>query len=188
MPGMDAERHGGSTAGLRVLATMVAALTATALLLVSGVPAASAHDQLVGVTPADGAAVATAPDRIELQFSGVVQELGARVAVRGPDGASVAGGQPEVVDSTLTQPLASGLAAGTYSVDWRVASADGHPISGTTSFTVATGAAPDSAQDVEEASAARPADSSSGPWIGIGAGIVLLVALVFTARQLRGRR
>jgi methionine-rich copper-binding protein CopC len=183
---MDPQRHGSATRGRRVLATLFTTLAATALLL-TGAPAASAHDALVGVTPADGSSVTTGPDRIELEFSGVVQHLGARVAVRGPDGASVAHGAPEVTDSTLTQPLASGVPAGRYSIDWRVASADGHPISGTTSFTVTAGAA--GPQAVQEVSAARPAgSSSSAPWIGVGAAVVLVVALAAGARQLRGRR
>jgi methionine-rich copper-binding protein CopC len=105
-----------------VLLTVLAAAASIAL-LGSAVPAASAHDALTSATPADGASVATPPDRVELQFSGVVQELGAQVVVRGPDGTTVSQGDPQVVDTTLEQPLASGLPAGTYTVAWRVTSA-----------------------------------------------------------------
>ena len=152
-----------------------------------GMPTASAHDELVAATPVDGASVTTAPADVELQSSGVVQELGAQVAVTGPDGTVVGRGRPQVVDSVLTQPLSPDLPAGTYTVAWRVTSADGHPISGTTSFTVGAGTVTGATAPVSEAAAARPADSSSGGWIGIGAGAVLLLALVGAARQLRGR-
>jgi hypothetical protein len=172
----------------RLLSGLVLAVAASVVLLVAGMPAASAHDALLGATPADGTSVATAPASIELEFSGVVQELGAEIVVSGPDGAAVSQGDPQVVDTTLTQPLAPDLPAGTYSVAWRVTSADGHPISGTTSFTVTDGAAAGGSGDVQEASTARPAgSSSSGPWIAIGAGVVLLGAAAFALRQLRRR-
>jgi methionine-rich copper-binding protein CopC len=168
------------------LSVLALATTASIALLGAGVPAASAHDALLAVSPADGSTTVTAPERVELEFSGVVQELGAEVVISGPDGAPAAQGQAQVVDSTLTQPLAPDLPAGTYSVAWRVTSADGHPIAGTTTFTVTGGAAAPGA--VEEASAARPAgSSSSGPWIAVGAGAVLLVAIAVGARQLRRR-
>ena len=173
----------------RSLSVLALAVVASVALLGIGVPAASAHDALTAATPADGAAVETAPADVVLEFSGVVQELGARVEVTGPDGTAVSTGDPEVVDRTLTQALSPDLPAGTYTADWRVTSADGHPISGTTSFTVTTGdPAAGSAPPVREASSTEPADeSSSGLWIGIGAGAVLLVALGVGARQLRGR-
>ncbi len=172
----------------RVLAALALSLAACALLLGVGTPAASAHDALVAATPADGSTLPAAPGELALEFSGVVQELGAQVAVTGPGGDAVAQGPAEVVGSTLTQPLDADLAAGTYAVAWRVTSADGHPISGTTTFTVAGDAAA-AAGPVQEASAAAPAgSSSSGPAIGIGAAVVLVVAVALAARQLRGRR
>ncbi|WP_051684388.1 copper resistance CopC family protein [Blastococcus sp. URHD0036] len=172
-----------------VLLTALAAVASIALLGL-GVPAASAHDALTGAAPADGAAVATPPDRVELQFSGVVQELGAQVVVRGPDGTTVSQGDPEVVDTTLEQPLGSRLPAGTYTVEWRVTSADGHPISGTTSFTATTGTGAGPAADgASAASSTRPAaaSSSSGPGIAIAAGIALVLAVTVGARSLRRR-
>lgn len=184
MPAMDAQRHGPSRALSRA-ATGLAGALAVLVLWLASMPAAAAHDALTAATPADGASVATAPAEVALEFSGVVQELGAQVVVTGPDGTAVGDGEPQVVDTTLTQPLAPDLPAGTYAVDWRVTSPDGHPISGTTSFTVTTGEA---AAPVREASSSAPAgSSSSGTWIGIGAGVVLLAAVAVAARQLRRR-
>ncbi|MGY1741105.1 MULTISPECIES: copper resistance CopC family protein [unclassified Blastococcus] len=181
---MDLQRHARPHRGRRGVAALLTGLAATGLLLLTGTAPASAHDALVAATPADGGAVPTAPAAVTLQFSGVVQELGAEVVVTGPDGAAVGRGEPQVVDATLTQPLAPGLPAGTYSVAWRVTSADGHPVSGSTAFTVTGG----TTGPVQEASAARPAgSSSSGAWIAVGAGAVLLVALLVAARSLRRR-
>ncbi len=185
---MDGLRLSSTATARRVLSALALAVTASVVLLGIGVPAASAHDALVSATPADGTSSDTAPTELSLEFSGAVQELGAEVAVTGPDGDAATQGDPEVVDATLTQPLTPDLPAGTYSVVWRVTSADGHPISGTTTFTV-VGDAGAAAAPVQEASAAQPAgSSSSGPVIGVGAAVVLLLALALAARQLRGRR
>ena len=170
-----------------MLSALALAVAASVVLLGLGVPAASAHDALVAATPADGATAAAAPTEIALEFSGVVQELGAEAAVTGPQGGAVAQGAAEVAGTTLAQPLAPGLAAGTYSVAWRVTSADGHPLSGTTTFTV-TGGAAAAPGPVQEASATQPAGSSSGLAVGIGAAVVLVLAVALAARQLRVRR
>ncbi|SHG34167.1 hypothetical protein SAMN05444351_2302 [Geodermatophilus nigrescens] len=117
-------------------------LVGTAALLGIGMPAASAHDALVSATPADGASLGAAPAAVELRFSGDVQELGAELVVTGPDGARVGDGVPSVSGPTVSLPLPGDLPAGTYAATWRIASADGHPVSGTTTFTVTGGAAP----------------------------------------------
>ncbi|WP_113839707.1 copper resistance CopC family protein [Blastococcus sp. TF02A-26] len=172
----------------RLLSTLALGTALSVVLVGLGIPAASAHDALTGATPADGSSVTTAPAEVALEFSGVVQELGAEVAVTGPDGTDATRGAAEVVGTTLTQPLTADLPAGAYSVAWRVTSADGHPVSGTLSFTVA-GDPTGTPAPVSEASAGQPAgSSSSGLVIGLGAAAVLLLALVLGARQLRGRR
>jgi methionine-rich copper-binding protein CopC len=170
----------------RVLTVAALAVAVSTVLLGLGVPAASAHDQLLGATPADGSSVATAPDRVDLTFSGTVQELGAQVLVTGPAGAAVTQGAVQVSGTSVSQLLAPDLPTGSYAVTWRVTSADGHPVAGTTSFTVTAGAT--ASGDVREAPAAQPAGSSSSTlWIGLGAGAVLLVAVAIGVRELRRR-
>lgn len=106
-----------------------------ALFLLAPAGTASAHDQLLGSDPEDGAVV-EAPDELELEFSGQLSELGLQVVVTDPDGRSVVDGEPEVDGRFVTQDLVDDLGAGTYDVVWRVTSEDGHPISGELSFTV----------------------------------------------------
>ena len=190
MPGMDLRQNRTAGALQRVLAALLAAGAASVLLVFAGMPAASAHDQLLAATPADGTSVADAPASVQLRFSRPLPELGAQVVVHGPDGAVASEGAVQVERTLVTQPLAPDLPAGTYTVDWRVTSSDGHPISGTATFTVTEGAAAPTPAPVSEAAAAQPADSSSsssGLWIGVGAGVVLLVAIAVAARQLRRR-
>ena len=97
---------------------------------------AAAHARLVSATPAPNAAVAstrtlslTFSERTVPAFSGfdVVNAAGEKVAVR----TSVARD-----GKTLTGRLARRLAAGTYRIDWRIASSDGHRMTGSYTFTV----------------------------------------------------
>ena len=107
---------------------------AAAVVLAAG-PAA-AHARLVSATPAPNATVGatrtlslTFSERSVPAFSGfdVVNAAGDKVAIRtsvGEDG------------KTLTGTLARPLAAGAYRVDWRIASSDGHRMTGSYTFSV----------------------------------------------------
>lgn len=86
----------------------------------------------------------TLPSRaatVELQVSSPPQALGTEVRVTGPDGSVVSTGACEVLGDTVRHPLADGLAAGAYSVERRVTSADGHPITGSPGTWLVGGAA-----------------------------------------------
>lgn len=100
--------------------------------------AADAHAALKSVSPADGSKVATAPSQVVLEFNEPIGTSFATVTVTGPSG-SVGRGRPEVDGTRVTQALTDGLAAGRYTLAFRVVSEDGHPVSDTTKFTV-TGA------------------------------------------------
>jgi copper resistance protein C len=173
----------------RGLAILVATWMATVGLLALGTSAAQAHDELLGSTPEAGATLDAAPDRIELEFSEAVQELGTEVLVTSDDGTTVSDGPAQVDGTTVVQPLTADLPAGGYAVDWRVTSADGHPLSDRFTFTVTDGAAAGSSAttaDVGEAAAANQTGSSDvGMWITAGAAVVLVVATVVALRRLR---
>ena len=107
---------------------------AAAVAFVAG-PAA-AHARLVSATPAPNSTVAatrtvslTFSERTVPAFSGfdIVNAAGDKVAVR----TSVAED-----GKTLTGALARPLAAGAYRVDWRIASSDGHRMTGSYTFSV----------------------------------------------------
>ena len=165
-------------------------LAAVALVLLgAGTPAARAHDRLVSTVPAADTTV-PAPTSVQLQLGGTLQALGTQVVVTAPGGAVVSRGEPELRGSTVVQPLADGLAGGPYTVAWRVTSSDGHPLSGAFSFTVAADPAaaqvPAPLTPDPAASAARPADPSSGSTVpAAAAGVVLLAAGVVLLRLRR---
>lgn len=115
-----------------------AAGVALALVLATlglGAPAAQAHDQMTGSTPADGATVATVPAAIALRFNETPIALGAQVKVLDPSGTDQADGPVRITDATASQAIKPGAPAGTYTVDWRIVSSDSHPIEGTFTFT-----------------------------------------------------
>ncbi len=129
------------TAVRRIAAQLAGFLAAAVLVLGSGANAARAHDALTGATPAQDATVDTSPSQVSLQFSQAPQALGTQVLVSGPDGEPASEGAVEVEGTRVIQPLVSDLPAGSYTVHWRVSSADGHPLSGSFTFAVAHGAA-----------------------------------------------
>ncbi len=161
------------------------------LLLTSG-PAA-AHDQMSSTDPADGATIAQVPEEIALTFTGNPQGIGSEVQVKDADGTDWAVGEVKIVDNQAIQPLKPGAPAGDYTVNWRVVSADAHPIEGSFAFE-ATGGSVASAvpsQPIDEVTPAPPENVSGGgfQW-GITAMIVVLVGLVVaiavTARKRLG--
>ena len=106
-------------------------LLALALLL-SAVPLAHAHAQLQKSTPIAEAVIATLPDQATLRFSEPVVPLVLRWLL--PDGREV--------DATATlrdtELVVASIDAGegSYLLNWRVASTDGHPVAGALVFAV----------------------------------------------------
>lgn len=92
-----------------------------------------AHATLLGSEPAEGSVVAVPPDTIRLSFNEPVTPLALKVFY--PDGRSVeANGTAQ--NNDLVVELPSATDEGTYALSWRVASTDGHPIGGTSLFSV----------------------------------------------------
>ena len=153
------------------------ALAAVALVLFAA--PASAHATLESTTPEQGSEVTSAPSSVSLRFSEAVG-IGAR-AVEVLDGAGrrVDDGAPRHPDgngAVVEVAIPGSLPQGSYTVVWRVVSADSHPIAGTFSFgvQVRAGAAPISATD-DPAVAAVDAVLRGGAYVGA----VLLVGGAF---------
>lgn len=104
-----------STIGLMILAT-----------------AASAHAHLESSLPADKARV-SAPTAIELRFSEAVRVTS--LTLQQGTAAATKLAAPASAGKHVSVPV-SGLTPGDYKVNWRVASADGHLMSGSFGFTV----------------------------------------------------
>jgi copper transport protein len=97
------------------------------------------HATLLSSEPAKGSTLASSPARIYLVFSEEVEPSLGRIRLVGPSGRVVAlkaTGDPRNV-SALVAPVTTPLGAGSWRVEWRIVSEDGHPIDGTFTFRVA---------------------------------------------------
>lgn len=171
--------------GWRLLAAILATAVLAAAGLVIGTSPAWAHNVLKSSNPADGEKVARTPSSVVLTFDEPAIALGTKLVVTGPEGPAQIG-TPRLVDKTVTQDLQPGAPAGAYTVDWRVTSADGHPISGSFTFTAEAAAAgvPSTAPSLAPQPPTSPtARGSSALWLVAGAVIILAAGLVAVGRR-----
>lgn len=126
---------------------------------------ASAHDTLIDSEPAPDDVLRQVPDGIVLTFSGEISELGVQFMVTGPEDRDVVQGTPDVQGTVVTQGLVEELVDGDYEAVWRVTSSDGHPISGTITFTIDAGNTPGQGATAQESTsdAASPTEDASAP-------------------------
>lgn len=146
---------------VRAGAALCAALAA--VLLVPATPA-WAHNALRESTPAGGARLAAAPQQVTLIFAERLDPKFTTIAVTAADRTTVAAGKPTVSGKRATQDLTPDLAAGTYTVAYRVVSVDGHPVQG--SFTFTTTSVPASTTPTSTASASTAASAAEAAQTG----------------------
>ncbi len=113
---------------------LLCAATFTLLIAAHSISPAYAHSVLVSVVPADQSLTQTAPTEIVLTFDENVQDVGNAVVVLAPNGQHVESGPPNIVNSTVTQRLKPITVPGHYSIEYRVVSVDGHPVSAVVGF------------------------------------------------------
>lgn len=155
----------------------------------------AAHPELTEATPAQDAIIGAPVDEIELWFTETVTSDPEPPTVRVLDDA----GRDLTVDSVEIDPndpyhvvaTVAGMATGTYTVLWTATSSeDGHTLSGTFSFRVATGQAPGAATVEGE----RPlAWAVATRWLtflaaSISAAAFLFIALGTKEQQPSGQR
>lgn len=170
------------------LRTTGAALAAGVVLALVAAPA-YAHDELKSSNPADGATVATPPAQVVLTFEEPPVALGAQVVVTGPDG-SVSSGTPRLEGDDVIADVQPQAPAGRYTIEWRVTSDDGHPVSGTLAFTAQAAAAGTTPSAAAATPAATPAPAEAPrreplipSWGWIAAGIIAIIAAIRLNRR-----
>jgi copper transport protein len=120
------------------------------------------HATLLRSEPAKGSTLATPPGRIYLVFSEEIEPSLGGIRLVGPGGRIVVlepKGDPRNV-SALVAPVTTTLDGGTWRVEWRIVSEDGHPIDGDFTFVVrrspsVSGAVPPPSSDPEAADTLR---------------------------------
>lgn len=178
------------------------ALLASLVVLFLVLPSpAFAHGALKGTNPGDGDSLSTAPRELRLSFTEAVELAVSRLELTGPDGSVALA--PLAVDpdssTVMVGRIEDPLVAGSYTVNWQVVGADGHPVRGEYSFAIAPGAeglataerataaptTPAAPAVTEEAATSESSGSSTVLWI-IGAAVLGIVGLVMF--QLLARR
>lgn len=110
----------------------LAALVTWVLLSLLTAAPASAHAVMVGTSPSDGDVVQSAPHAVIITFNEPVEIR--QVSLVGSIGPTALAAH--LVNAEIHAPLPAGLDDGTYVVNWRVVSEDGHPIGGAFSFSI----------------------------------------------------
>ncbi|WP_210593727.1 copper resistance protein CopC [Streptomyces sp. GESEQ-35] len=113
--------------------------TVLVLLVLGGAGTASAHAALRSTDPADGTVLKSAPGELTLTFTESVGLLDDSVRILDPTGHRLRLDEAEHVpggSDAVRVSLPAKLDTGTFTVAWRVVSADSHPVSGAFTFSV----------------------------------------------------
>ncbi|MFI0204945.1 MULTISPECIES: copper resistance CopC/CopD family protein [Streptomyces] len=140
---------------------LVAAVLA---LIFAGAGPAAAHAGLSGSDPAEASVLQTEPKHVTLTFTESVSLSDESLRVLSPDNERVNPRPAQHADgkqNTARVELSDKLPQGTYTVAWRVVSADGHPISGAFVFSVGK-----TSGTVAVAATGSPDDTAAGRLYG----------------------
>ena len=166
----------------RVLATLVLAVSLTAAAM-AGAGVASAHATRIATDPVENTELTQSPQKVSAMFNEALQSQFAAMTVVGPDGNLWSTGDPHVdgaVVSVGVRPLGP---SGTYTVNYRVTSADGHAVSGSWSFRLAVAG---TGTPGPSASATNPADDGIPVWpFFVAAGLIVAGGAVWAVRRQR---
>lgn len=175
----------------RGLIELAAGVLGAATLVVAVAGPASAHSQLVKMSPGLNSTVTVAPTHVVLYFNENIQDVGDKVIVEAPDASRVDTGAPAILNNTATQALSPLTVAGEYTVEYRIVSADGHPVSRVLHFTyLPPGATPvPMSSAVGQSSGGGSTNSTHGTgWIVAGVVVVGLALLSWIGLGMRARR
>lgn len=182
----------------QLTSTLLGAMLLASALFGAAAPA-SAHDGAESTTPAAGATVPTPPEKVSITFNNNPLTIGSQIAVTDAAGTNWADGAVEILDNVASEKLKPGAPAGLFTVAWRVASSDGHPIEGSFTFTATAGAEGSAAAAVPRMGTAQPgttpapaqpvSSSEQFPWsivIFVGTAVGILVVLGLMAKRRLG--
>lgn len=168
---------------MRIAVPPVLAAVLVAIALAAAAPA-SAHAVRIAADPAVDASLTTGPTHVSATFNEHLQTTFAAMTVVGPDGNLWSTGEPRLDGAVVSIDVMPLGPAGTYTVNYRVTSADGHVVSGFWPF------------HLTRAGTGHPgpsADAASGRldgiplWPFLVAGIALALAVVAVWWALRRR-
>lgn len=151
-------------------------LVSAAIALLLAVPAvADAHGLLRSSSPAADTALVTPPSEIRLVFTEAPERTFTRVRLMGPNGHVLTQPVEILPGNVAVARISARIGPGEYRVEWQTAGDDGHPVSGSFSFTVAalardTAAGPTADPPSPAAHMPKPATApESDPFAGLAA-------------------
>lgn len=117
--------------------TWAVGFLAAVAIAAAATPSARAHAQLVSTSPASGAVLERAPERVVVRFDEPVSVVSGSLRVFDGEAERVDGGSVDQPSATeLEVELRGDLPDDVYTVAWRAISSDSHPIRGAFVFTV----------------------------------------------------
>ncbi len=145
-PGRPCSRDLGALSGLLLLVVLLLGGAGP----IPGPPGAAAadvpdelarvHTALEAASPPEGSTLRRPVTEIRLRFTTEVQLSLSRITLTGPDGPVADGREPEGVEGSegreIRLALDAPLPVGGYTVEWRTAGPDSHPIRGSYSFRI----------------------------------------------------
>lgn len=149
-------------------AAAVLAAALFAVIALTAAPTAAAHAYRIATDPAVDATLDSGPSTVSATFNEQLQTAFAAMTVVGPDGNLWSTGQPRVQGAVVSVDLLPLGPVGTYTVNYRVTSADGHVVSESWPFHLRT---PGTGKP------GPPAASSAGSGSASGIPALLFVAI-----------
>lgn len=156
---------------------------------------ALAHARLLEKYPAEEATLAKPPEQVQLRFNEPIEAEFSPLKVSDQQGNRVDEDNARISsnDATLLVIDLTKLPKGSYTVEWRVTSADGHPVNGTYRFAVdasAAGSEEGSGKPIEpiEQSAQQEEGGSEGGIIRTAILSILLIGALAAAGFVMLRR
>lgn len=153
------------------------------VLALAGAGAAAAHATRVATDPVENTELSQAPQKVSAMFNEALQPQFAAMTVVGPDGNLWSTGDPQVDGAVISVGVRPLGPSGTYTVNYRVTSADGHVVSGSWSFqlTVASTGTPG-----PSASTTNPSGDGIPVWpFVVAAGVIVLAGAFWAVRRQR---
>jgi methionine-rich copper-binding protein CopC len=145
---------------------------------------AAAHSNEVLTNPDNGARLESLPAEATMAFGEA--PVTADVVLASPDG-TVRQLRSQIEGTVVLVRIPPNGPRGTYRLSYRVVSADGHPVSGSTTFTVTTGSVP-SEPGSPTRSETAPSTDQARDWlvpVVLVVAILGFLAMVYVARSLR---
>lgn len=159
----------------------------SAVWLVLSCAPALAHARLEESYPADGGTLSASPEQVQLLFNEPIEAEfdPLKVYGQGSDRVDEENARVSPNDRKLLVVDLKDLPEGSYTVDWRVTSADGHPVNGTRKFSVDVSASGGAGEPIEPIEWSAEQDATGGGYahiihaaaLGLAAVVILVMAL-----------